>query len=110
MSIRSQAALDLQANVNADGDAVTLTDPDDTEYQVIGTVYRADMADDGTGVKYYEPKTGVKLSLKDLASEPTEEWKVSTTDVMGNAISGQIRDPRFNRTTGFVTFIIEAVN
>lgn len=112
MSLRDQAAIDVQSMINAElGDTVTLTEPDTTVHEIIGKVFRVDMKiDPDTGVQIYEPATMVTVSLLDLDAEPAETWKISTTDNMGNTIAGQVRSPMFDRTLNFVTFQIEAVN
>ena len=112
MSLRDQAALDVQSMLNAElGTTVTLTEPDTTEHVILGKVFRVDMTiDPDTGAKIYEPATMCTVSLLDLDAEPTEEWSVETTDSIGNTISGQVRAPQFDRTLNFVTFIIEDVN
>lgn len=112
MSLRDQAALDVQSILNNGlGDTVTLTEPDTTEHVVLGQVFRVEKTiDPDTGAQIFEPRTMVKISLLDLDSEPTETWSVETTDSMGNVISGQVRAPEFDRTLNFVTFIIEDVN
>ena len=112
MSLRDQASLDVQSMLNAElGDTVTLTEPDTTVHVIKGKVFRVDMRiDPDTGVQIFEPATMVNISLLDLDAEPTEAWKVSTTDSMGNTISGQVRSPMFDRTMNFVIFVIEAVN
>ena len=111
MSLRDQAALDVQSMLNAElGNAVTLTEPDATVHEILGKVFRVDMTvDPDTGAKIYEPATMVTISLLDLDEEPTEEWSIVTTDSVGNVISGQVRAPQFDRTMNYVTFIIEAV-
>ena len=112
MSLRDQAALDVQSMLNAElGDTITLTEPDTTEHIILGKVFRVDMRiDPDTGVQIFEPATMVTISLLDLDSEPTEEWSISTTDSVGNVIAGQVRAPMFDRTMNYVTFVIEAVN
>ncbi len=112
MSLRDQAALDVQLMLNAElGTTVTLTEPDTTEHVILGKVFRVDMTiDPDTGAKIFEPATMLTISLLDLDAEPTEDWRVSTTDSVGNVISGQVRAPQFDRTLNFLTFIIEAVN
>ena len=113
MSLRSQAALDMRANVVAIGDSVTLTNPAGTaSYSVKANVYRTDLATDPmTGEKVIEPRTVVSMAISDLpAGGITEAWRVSTTDVTGATIAGQIQAPAYDRTIGFVTFMIEAVN
>ena len=112
MSLRDQAALDVQTMLNAElGDSITLTEPDTTAHEIMGKVFRVDIRiDPDTGAQIYEPATMVTVSLLDLDSEPTEEWSISTTDSMGNTISGQVRSPMYDRTMNYVTFVIEAVN
>lgn len=112
MSLRDQAAADVQSMLNAElGDTVTLTEPDETEHEIKGKVFRVDMTiDPDTGAQIYEPATMVTVSLSDMDAEPDETWKVSTTDNMDNVIAGQVRSPMFDRTLNFVTFQIEAVN
>ena len=112
MSLRDQAALDVQSMLNAElGDTITLTEPDTTEHVILGKVFRVDMRiDPDTGVQIFEPATMVTISLLDLDSEPAETWSISTTDSMGNVIAGQVRAPMFDRTMNYVTFVIEAVN
>ena len=112
MSLRDQAAIDVQTMLNAElGDPITLTDADSVEHEIMGKVFRVDIRiDPDTGAQIYEPATMVTVSLLDLDSEPTEEWSISTTDSMGNTISGQVRSPMYDRTMNYVTFVIEAVN
>ena len=112
MSLRDQAALDVQSMLNNElGTTITLTDENSVEYIVLGKVFRVDVTvDPDTGAKIFEPATMCNVSLLDLDSEPTEAWSVVTTDVIGNTISGQVRAPMFDRTLGNVIFIIEAVN
>ena len=111
MSLRDQAALDVQSLLNADFEDITLTDENLVEYELKGKVVKVDMQiDPDTGAKIYEPADLVTVSLLDLTGTLTEEWKISTTDVQGNVISGQVRSPMFDHTLGFVTFQIEAVN
>lgn len=113
MSLRDQAAKDMRANIGIDGDSVTFTPPGETPFSVICKTARVDMATDPiTGVKFYEPKTHVTVSLLDLLPFiPSEEplpWTLETTDSTGATIKGTGRDLRFDRAIGFVTFILEA--
>lgn len=112
MSLRDQAALDVQSMLNAElGDTITLTDAESVEHVIAGKVFRVDLTiDPDTGAKIYEPATMVTISLNDLDEEPTEEWSISTTDSVGNVIAGQVRSPMFDRTLNTVIFQIEAVN
>lgn len=109
MSLRSQAALDMQNLINADGEDVTLTDGDGVEYDVKGLVFRADFSiDQETGLRIAGEKTSIQVSLLDLESEePTEDWQVSTTDVLAGTITGQVVSPAFDRTLGVVMFNVE---
>ena len=113
MSLRSQAAADMKANTNIDGDEVIFTPPGEDPFTVVCKTARVDMATDPvTGVKYYEPKTHVTVSLLDLlpfipSVEPLP-WTLETTDSTGSAIKGSGSDLRFDRAIGFVTFILEA--
>jgi len=111
MSIFSRAALDVQSIINADGEDVTLTAPDATEYAIKGLVFKTDSrVDPETQVEVNEPRTSIMVSLLDLdGAEPTEEWEISTTDVLGNAITGQVMVPVFDRTVATVRFVVEAV-
>ncbi len=111
MGLRSQAAIDRKEIIDQDGEAITLTAPDTTVYNVNALVFRVDIiVDPDTGVKIYEPKTSATVSLLNLnGNEPTEEWKISVTDGVGNVISGQVKSPLFDRTLADVTMIIEAV-
>lgn len=113
MSFRSQVALDARANINALGDAVTLTTPNGTtSYALSGQVRRVDtLVDPLTGEKLLAPRTEITLALADLPSGGiTEAWRVSTTDVEGTAIAGNIQSIRYDRTIGYITLVIEAVN
>lgn len=111
MSLRDQAALDVQSIINTDFEDITLTDENDVEYNIKGKVFKVDMqVDPDTGAKFYEPADLVTVSLLDITGTLTEEWHISTTDVQGNVIAGQVRAPMFDHTLGFVTFQIEAVN
>lgn len=111
MSLRSQAALDLQAIYTQDGEDIVLTDPDSIDHEIKGMVNRRDaQIDPDTGIQITAPVTSITVALADLSTDPTEEWSVATTDVQGNALSGQVRDPRFDRTRGELTFFLEAVN
>ena len=108
MSLRSQAKSDFNANVTADGDNVTFTIGAGTPFIVKGKIARIDTGiDPDTEVQFYEPKTAVSVSLADLPSEPDDTWKIQTTDVEGNAIDSFAIERRFDRTIGFVTFIME---
>ncbi len=111
MSIRSQAAADLQSILNQDGEDITLTAPGPVVYNVKGQVTRIDVGiDPDTGTQFFEPKTAVTVSLSDLSADPTTEWAIETTDVTGQTITGQVIEVRFDRTLGFVTMLIEVVN
>ncbi|MDC7125774.1 MAG: hypothetical protein PQJ46_09410 [Spirochaetales bacterium] len=107
MSIRSQAAADVQANLNTDFDDVILTPPESEPVTVQGFVKRVDYYISSEGVKMDEPATKVTVSLLDLDTEPTEDWQVSASDVLGNEISGYVMSPEFDRTIGVVSFIVE---
>lgn len=108
MSIRSQAAVEFQVNLTSDGDTVTLTNEDSVEYELTGRVTRTDIeVDPGTKERFHEPKTRVTLSISDLPEDFAEEMSVSTTDVQGDDISGVVRSPEYDRTLGFLSFIIE---
>ena len=111
MSLRSQAALDLKAIYTQDGEDIILTDPDSIEHPIKGLVNRRDaQIDPDTGVQITEPVTSISVALADLSVDPTEDWAVATTDVQGNPLTGQMRDLRFDRTRGELTFFLEAVN
>ena len=111
MSLRDQAALDVQSIINADFEDITLTDENLVEYELKGKVFKVDMQiDPDTGAKIFEPADMITVSLLDLTGTLTEEWSISTTDVQGNPITGQVRAPMFDHTLGFVTFQVEAVN
>ena len=111
MSLRDQAALDVQSIINTDFEDITLTDENSVEYEIKGKVFKVDMQiDPDTGAKYLEPADMITVSLLDLTGTLTEEWSITTTDVLGNVISGQVRAPMFDNTLGFVTFQVEAVN
>ncbi len=110
MSLRSQAALDLQTIYAQDGEDIILTDPDSIDHPIKGLVNRRDVIiDPDTGLKINIPATSITVALVDLSVDPTEEWRVATTDVQGNPLSGQMRDLRFDRTRGELTFFLEAV-
>lgn len=111
MSLRSQAALDLQTIYTQDGEDIVLTDPDSIDHEVKGMVNRRDaQIDPDTGIQITAPVTSITVALADLSVDPTEEWSVATTDVQGNALTGQMVDLRFDRTRGELTFFLEAVN
>lgn len=109
MSLRTQARLDSQSNITADGDDVKLTAGDSTEYNVKGFITRGDMSiDPQTGAQFHDPKTKITVSLADLdGNEPDDSWLVETTDAEGNAISTYAIDRYFNRTRGLVTIFAE---
>ncbi len=113
MSLRSQAQADMKANINIDGDSVTFTPPGETPFSVVCKTSRVDMVTDPlTGVKFYEPKTHVTVSLTDLlpfVPVPTGlPWTLEIEDSTGETIKGTGVDLRFDRAIGFVTFIFEA--
>lgn len=109
MSIRSQAAIDVQANLNADFDDVVLIPPEDGPITVKGFIKRVDVNIDSDGVKIHSPATKITISLLDLEDygEPSDDWQVQTTDVIGNEIVGVVTNLEFNRTNGTVSFIVE---
>jgi hypothetical protein len=115
MSLRSQAAADMKGNVNKDGDSVTFTPPGETAFSRICKTARVDMGTDPiTGVKFYEPKTHVTVSLLDLlpfvpSPDDALPWQLETTDSQGTTIKGAcgFNNLRFDRAIGFVTFIFE---
>lgn len=110
MSLRSQAALDLRAIYEQDGEDVVLTDPDFVDHEIRGMVNRRDaQIDPDTGIQVTAPVTSISVALADLLADPTEDWSVATTDVQGNVLSGQMTDLRFDRTRGELTFFLEAV-
>lgn len=109
MSLRSQLRSDLQANLTADGDTVTLISGDTTEYTVKGKVTRIEeQIDPDTGARFNEPVTAVSVSLADLdGNEPDDSWTLSTTDSEGNVKTTKAIDRRFDYTLGFVKFYFE---
>ncbi len=110
MSLRDQAAKDIQTNLNNDFEDIVLTDSTGTEHSVKGKVVRTDITvDPDTGVQIQEPETMITVSLLDLSEEISEDWSVTVTDGMGNVLSGQVSMPLFDRTLNFVTFRLEAV-
>ena len=110
MGLRSQAALDLQTIYAQDGEDIILTNPDSVEYPIRGLVNRRDaQIDPDIGIQITAPATSISVPLLSLTVDPTEDWRVATTDVQGNPLSGQIRDLRFDRTRGELTFFLEAV-
>jgi hypothetical protein len=113
MGLREIASADFKTNIDRDGEEVILTSPLDVEYQVKGTVFRTDViVDPATGIKIHEPRTAVSVHLDDLPVELTpedfQEWFVKTTDITGEEIEGKVASPAFDRTLGFVNFILEA--
>jgi hypothetical protein len=112
MSLRSQAAADMRGNINSDGDSVTFTPPGETPFTRVCKTARVDMGTDPiTGVKFYEPKTHVTVSLLDLLPFVPDPdglpWTIETTDSTGGAVKGAGTCLRFDRAIGFVTFILE---
>ena len=109
MSLRSQLRTDLQSNLTADGDTVTLTAGDTTVYTVKGKVTRIEeLVDPDTGARFNEPITCVTVSLVDIGSDVfTDEWTLSTTDSEGNTITTKSIDRRIDRTLGFIKFYFE---
>ena len=110
MSLRDQAAKDIQTILHSDFEEIVLTDSAGIEHTVKGKVIRTDITvDPDTGVQVDVPATMITVSLLDLPEEISEEWGVSVIDGMGNALSGQVSSPLFDRTLNFVTFRLEAV-
>lgn len=109
MSLRAQARTDFNENLTADGDDVTFTIGAGDPFTVKGKIARIEAGiDPDTMVQFYEPKTAVTVSLIDLPSDPDDTWLIQTTDVEGNSIDSFAIERRFDRTIGFVTFIMEA--
>ncbi|MDC7218640.1 MAG: hypothetical protein PQJ59_01795 [Spirochaetales bacterium] len=109
MSLRSAAAAEFRENLTADGDTVTLTDEVFTDYELTGKVVRTDeRIDPGTKERFEEPETRVTLAIADLPDEFAEDWGVSVEDETGETVEGYVRSPKYDRTLGFVTFIVEA--
>ncbi len=110
MSLRSLAADDLYALYEKDGEAIVLTDPDSIKHPAKAFVNRRDaQIDPDTGVQITAPVTSISTSVKYFPTDPTEKWAVAATDVQGNSLTGQMRDLRFDRTRGELTFFLEAV-
>ena len=108
MSIRSIARTDVDANLTADGDEVTLTPTVGDPIVVNGKVARIESyLDPQLGVQIFQKRTAVTVSLADLGQETDNTWVIGTTDSEGNAIESQAIDVRFDRTLGFVTFMME---
>jgi len=108
MSLRSIARADFDANLTADGDEVTLTPTAGDPIIVNGKVARIESyLDPQLGVQIFQKRTAVTVSLSDLTSEPDDSWLITTTDSEGNAIESKAIDVRFDRTLGFVTFMME---
>ena len=113
MSLRSQAALDMRANINIDGDSVQFTPPGETPFSRVCKTARVDMVTDPeTGAKYYEPKVHVTVSLLDLLPFIPDTaglpWAIEIIDSQGTTVKGAGTTLRFDRAIGFVTFIFEA--
>lgn len=113
MSLRSQAAADMKANLNRDGEAVKFTPPGQAPFTKVCKTARVDMVTDPeTGAKYYEPKVHVTVSLLDLLPfVPDPEglpWALEVIDSQGTTVRGAGTTLRFDRAIGFVTFIFEA--
>jgi hypothetical protein len=110
MSLRDIAAADIRTNIDAIGDSVTLTSPLGFVHSgVIGNVYRTEIVTDpDTGARINEPRLAVTIPLSSLpAGGISEAWQASVTDVTGAVVSGQVRSPMYDRTIGFVTFLLE---
>jgi hypothetical protein len=103
------AARDATADfIDAEGEDVTLTEPDATEHTIKGLVIRADKKFDADArVRFYEPFTEVTVSVKTLGKEPVEGWQCEITDAGGNTVSGYIMSPEYDRTRDCVTAYIE---
>ena len=111
MSLRSAAAAEFRANLTADGDLITLLDPVFTEFELMGKIVRTDeKVDPGTKERFHEPQTRVTLPLADLPEEFAEDWGVSVEDVTGETVTGVVRSPEYDRTLGYVTFIVEVTD
>lgn len=113
MSLRSQAAADMKANINIDGDSVQFTPPGEDAFSVVCKTARVDMqTDPETGAKYLEPKIHVTVSLLDLLPfipDPTGlPWAIEVVDSQGTTVKGAGTNLLFDRAIGFVTFIFES--
>jgi hypothetical protein len=110
VSIRARAAQDLQNILERDGDAFTITKPDESVLIGYGTAFRIDaQVDPDTDVQVYNPQFAVSSSLLTLGEEPQRGWEISAVDVLGNTVSGTIGEVRRDRGLGFVTIFIEGV-
>ena len=111
MSLREQAYADFKAMVDADGDDVTLIEPDETEHAVKAQVIRRDaQVDPQTGTQVIEPLLAVTVPLYGLDVLPQTGWTVVTTDVLGNALTQRVASHAVDRTIGFVSLVMEDFN
>ena len=108
--LRDHAFADCAHIFESDGVPVTFIASDGREYPTKGQVTRIDAENDPqTGVQVVEPKTVVSVALSGLEIEPDDNgWRVRTTDATGEEINRRIAGaPRYDRTIGFVTVVLE---
>lgn len=108
MSIREVARADFKANLDEDGDPVTIYPPTGDPIPAFGFINRIDATlDPQLGIQVRNVKTSVSISNAYFPTEPDDSWKVETTDSEGNTIASFGIDRRFSRQIGFVTFMME---
>ncbi len=120
MGIREQAAKDFEANLNSAGDTINLISPENITYLLTALVFRTDIqTEPGTKIQEVLPLSKIKIPLGNLPSVlldlPGEDlpnvlrnWKVETSDITGELISGYILNPLFDKTLGYMVFNLEA--
>lgn len=108
MSLFSMAAADNLALFNQDGEAITLTAPDGTDYEVKGQVTRIEaVIDPQTNLQIREPKSAIAVNLMDVGATPAIGWTAETIDGAGNVITGRIAEVRIDYTLQMVNIILE---
>lgn len=111
MSIMGRAASDAAKILTRDTDPFTLIDTASTEHPGRGMCYRIEaVTDPETGVQVKGEQFAITGSMLDIGIEPREGWWMDAVDVLGNPVSGAVKEVLRDWSTGMVTMFIEAVS
>lgn len=95
MNLRAIAEKDLSCTLEGDGQEITISAPDGTDYAVKGIVNDIGFATDAMGQQIAARNICCMWRLSSLSDNgryilPDNGWKVTYTDLMGNVVCGYV--------------------